>query len=245
MHGYWQECEKYAMQALDRASSEGNTSTRLWLTSHLGWLLSEREGTEQEAILRLRSVEDEILAMQRSELFEETNVLNYLGQAYRTLGDLDRAEAYQVRSLQLFQQVGNQQRALVSRYYLALIQFDRGQVEEAQQNYRDVLEEAQRIGYERAYCYCAYHLARALIGLNQFGEAEHWLNVTSELANHWDEPLLQAYVLFGRASLLRKQKQLVEAHNLAMAAVDAYRRLGSRDQHEAAELVAQLEEEMA
>jgi hypothetical protein len=22
MHGYWQECEKYAMQALDRASSE-------------------------------------------------------------------------------------------------------------------------------------------------------------------------------------------------------------------------------
>jgi tetratricopeptide (TPR) repeat protein len=208
-------------------------------------LLSNREGTEQEAILRLRSVEDEILILQRPELFEETNVLNYLGQAYRTLGKLDLAEAYQTRSLQLFQQVENQQRALVSRYYLALIQFDCGRVEEAQQNYRDVLAEAQRIGYERAYCYCAYHLARALIGLNKFEEAEHWLNVTSELANQWDEPLLQAYVLFGRASLLRKQEQLVEAHNLAMAAVDAYQRLGSRDQREAAELIAQLEEEMA
>ncbi len=96
--------------------------------------------------------------------------------------------------------------------------------------------------WERAEGYCAHRLARVLIELNRFEEAQYWLDQASSMADHWKEPLLQAYVLLCRGYLLRNQQRLGDAHTVALAALDLLRRLASRELHDAAALVAQLEE---
>lgn len=245
IRGYWQQCERYARQALERANIEGNVPARLWLASHLGWLLSERVGPAKDAIQQLHSVENEILSLGQPMLLGETYVLNYLGQAYLSLGDLEMAELYHTRCLDLARRNGNRRHALVARYYLALIQFRRGYLQEAQQGFSELLPEARDLAWERAEGYCAYHLARALSDLGQFEEAERCIGLATTIADRWNEPYLQGYVLFGRAHLLWKQKQHIDAHALALKALDIYQRLGARDLHDPAELVAQLEQELA
>ncbi len=244
VRGYWRQCERFCNEALAYANKEGNTPARLWLTSHLGWLLTLGQGSAQEAIQQLYRVEEEIVALQQPTLLEETSVLNYLGQAYMALKNFDMAEVYESRFLDLANQVGNRRHALVARYYLAWIQFCRGRFEEARRTYQALFAEAQSIGYERAKGYCAYKLARTLSELGQYEEAEYWLNYATAMANQWNESPLQAYVLLSRAYLLWKQQRPLDAHASALAALDVFRRAVSNDYDEAAALVAQLEEEL-
>jgi tetratricopeptide (TPR) repeat protein len=241
IRGYWLQCESYSRQALAQADGDGNVAVRLWLDSHLSWLLVEREGTEQEAIQRLHRVEDEIVALGRPELLEETQVLNYLGQAYIWQGNLQLAETYQSRFLSMAEQTGNRRSVLVAHYYLLLIQVHRGNLDGIQQEYLKWLEEAQHIGYERAEGYFTYRLARVLIEAGQFEEAQNRLEQVLTMANRWKEPLLQAHALMGRSQLLWKQGDVVEANRLACAALEAYRRLGSREVEDAAEQVTRTE----
>jgi len=245
IRGHWQQCKQYSMQAIELASMKGNITVRLDLASRLGWLLIEQEGPEQEAIEQLHCVENEIVTLQQPILFEKTNVLRYLGQAYLAKDVFEKAEEYEVRFLDLGLQTGNKRNVWIAHYYLALIQFRRGQVEQARRAYQEALVEAQRLPLERAEGYSACGLARTLIELEQFEETEHWLEHAEEMANRWKEPLLHAHILLGKAHLLLKQEQLNEAHTLALAALDSYRRLGSRDHRYAAELVAHLENELA
>ncbi len=244
--GYWQQCKQYTLQALEHASAEGKTSERLWLSSHLGWLLTQQEGPTQEVLQWLHKVEDEITTLQHPALLEETAVLDFLGQGYLKNGDLDMAEKYEAHFLDLALQAGDRCHALEARYYLALIQFYRGQVEEAQQMYRGLLTEAQAVAWEQGEAYSAYRLAEVLAASDQFEEAEHWFKHAITMAEQWNELILQAHVHLGRASLLRKQKRLIEAYSLALTALDLYRRLGARDyQEDATDLVMGLEKELA
>lgn len=245
IRGYWLQCESYSRQALAQADGDEKVAARLWLDSHLAWLLVEREGTEQEAIQRLHSVENEIVALSQPELLEETQVLNYLGQAYLWRENLQLAETYQSRFLSMAEQTGNRRSVFVAHYYLLLIRVHRGDLDGIQQEYRKWLDEAQHIGYERAYGYYSYRLARVLIEGDQFEEAQRWLEQTQEMANRWKELLLQAHSLLGSARLLWKQGHVVEAHRLASAALDAYRRLGSREVEEAAEQIRRMQEALS
>jgi hypothetical protein len=65
------------------------------------------------------------------------------------------------------------------------------------------------------------------------------------MANRWKEPLLQAHALLGSSHLHWKQGDVVEAHRLACAALDAYRRLGSREVEEATEQVRRIQEALS
>jgi len=207
--------------------------------------LVEREGTEQEAIQRLHRVENEIVALCQPELLEETQVLNYLGQAYIWQGNLQLAESYQSRFLSMAEQTGNRRSVVVAHYYLLLIRIHHGDLDGIQQEYRKWLEEAQHIGYERAYGYYTYRLARVLIEGGQFEEARRWLEQALTMAIRWKEPLLQAHALLGSALLHWRQGDAVEAHRLACAALEAYRRLGSREVEEASEQVRRMQETLS
>jgi tetratricopeptide (TPR) repeat protein len=211
---------------LKQAAIQQDIPSRLWLTSHLGWHLSE-QGRVSEAFEQLRQVETEILTLGQTDLLKETEVLNHLGQVYLRQGDLIQAKTYQSRFLDLAEKASDRHCALVARYYLAWIQSREGKIDEAEQQYTALVTEAQEIGWERAEGYCAYRLALVLIHLDRLDEAEYWLNHTSEMADHWQEPFLQAHVLFGRAQLQGKHEETAEVCSLAQSALDLYRRLGA------------------
>lgn len=112
--------------------------------------------------------------------------------------------------------------------------------------YRGLLTEAQAVTWEQGEAYSAYRLAEVLAASDQFEEAEHWFKHAITMAEQWNELILQAHVHLGRASLLRKQKRLIEAYSLALTALDLYRRLGARDyQEDPTDLVMGLEKELA
>ena len=100
---------------------------------------------------------------------------------------------------------------------------------------------------ELGYNYLALHSIDVCVyqSFNKFEEAQYWLDHASSMADHWKEPLLQSYVLLCRGYLLQNQQRLGDAHTVALAALDLLRRLASRELHDAAALVAQLEEALA
>jgi tetratricopeptide (TPR) repeat protein len=227
IRGHWRQCEAFTLQALKQASVQEDTARRLWLASHLGWQLSE-QGRVPDALEWLHQTETEILDSGHTFLLKETNVLNHLGQVYLQQADFEKAKAYETHFLNLAEETGDRHSSLVADYYLALIKSRQGKMGEAAHQYRNLAAEARDLGWERAEGYCAFRLAVALIQLGCLDEAERWLNHASEMANHWEEPLLLAHVLFGQAQLRNRRHDLVEARSLAQNAADLYQRLQAR-----------------
>lgn len=241
VRGHWGQCETYTHQALEQAITQKVTYLRLWLASHLGWLFTEQH-RNVEAKKWLHQVEKDIQALKQPDWLEETRVLNYLGQLYLNQNDLDRADAYQTQFLALAEQRGDHRNILVAHYYLAMTSFRRGRLEETERRYRSLVTEVQKIGWERGEGYCAYRLAEVLIHLARLEDAEYWLYHVDEFANRWQEPLLRAHILFGRACLQRGHKQPMEALVTAQAALDLYQRLGMRrEKQKVMEIIQQLE----
>lgn len=225
VRGYWSHCETYTRQAIEQADRQQETALRLWLASHLGWLFVNQWRLE-EATTWLHRVEDEINAAGCPELLAETDVLNYLGQLYLSLNELDRAAAYERRFLELAERTGDQRGALTARYYLGRIQVQRGQLADAVQRFHSLVTRAREIGWERAEAYCAYRSAEALIRLGQLEEAERWLHHAMSMAERWQDIQLQAYCHLQRGELLWRRGQNSEALQAARTAQDLYHRLG-------------------
>lgn len=225
IRGYWRLVEELTHRAMEQAAEHENTPLRLWLASHLGWIWEEQDKF-QEARQQLERVKDEIQALDRPDLLVETDVLNYLGQAHQGLGNLKESAEYQTHFLILAQEHDDRRGALVARYHLALTELEQGHLQEAASRFKALVQEAQAMLWQRAEGYCAYRLASALIRLGLVDEAENWLDHAGRMADRWEEPLLQAHVIFGRAYAQKTQGQLETARHSAQVAVERYQRLG-------------------
>lgn len=241
IRGEWHACESYTRQAVDLARSRGEIDTYLWLKSRLGWLLAMK-GEMREAFDVLHDVKAEVEGIDRPELIAETDILNYLAQAYLYQGHLEQAESYLLRHLQLCERTGDARGALAGQYYLGRLKMRRGHLKEAEEMFRALVERAREIRWERAEGYCAYRLAETLLHEGEAEEAEQWLNHAWMLAERWGDQLLQAYGFLGRAMLLAHRGQIDDALRMTRESYSLYRRLGMRmEQDETLQLIKRLE----
>jgi tetratricopeptide (TPR) repeat protein len=231
IRGYWRLGETFLGQALEQATRWEDTILRLHLAARLGWILEET-GHPEAALRQLQQVEAEILQMNQPTLLEETRVLNYLGQVYFRQNDLARAEEYQARFLKLAEQVGDRRGAHLGGYHLGQVKFRQGKLEQAEKMFHDLIALAQAIPWTRVESFSAYRLAEVLIHQSRLDEAERWLNHSGLVADQFQEPQVQAHVLFGRAQLERQHARLqptpgrlVNARKYAQDALELYQRL--------------------
>lgn len=240
IRGHWQECLEVTSDVLEQMSNEDNDLVRLWLLAHRGWLLVEM-GHFNLAIESLYQVKKEIERQGNTSWMQETGVLNFLGQAYMIDEQFEQTVLFEQEYVRLSQENDDLAGTITGRYYLAITKTYRGQTNEAEQELRGLISEAQNIGWERAEGYCAYRLAEVLLELDLLQEAEDWLVYAYQMAERWNEPQLQAHVLFGKAKLLLKRKQTIDACARAKESLDLYRRVGARDHNRAARLVSDLD----
>lgn len=245
IRGLWHECEMFTSQAISQLGDQSNPPLIFWLISHLGWLFHEQDRVE-EAIQYLLEAERGILALLQPDLLRETDVLNYLGQLYLFQGKYDLAEDYEVQFMKMAEQTQDQQDIITARYYLALIQLHLGQFPEAERLYLDLITEAKKAAWERAEGYSAYRLAEAQLHLEKIEEANYWLDHARNLAERWQEPLLQAHALYGYARTKKLEGAISDARLFSQQAYDIYYRLGAnlRSATEVMSLMREIDEEI-
>lgn len=239
IRGHWQECMRVTCGTLEQMRIEDDHFSRLWLLSHKGWLLAEM-GYFNAAVEALCQVKNEIERRGQIVWLQETGVLNFLGQAYMIDEQFEEMEVYEQEYIRLSQENNDPTGIVVGRYHLAIAKTYQGQIDKAEQELRDLVSEARSLGWERAEGYCAYRLAEALLEMDFLEEAEDWLACARQMAERWNEPLLQADILLGEAKLMLKRKQIGDAHMKAKGSLDLYRRIGARDQSRATRFLFDL-----
>ena len=241
IRGEWVACEKYVRRAIQQATQQQQTELRLWLEVHLARLLVQ-QANFAEAGDRLRRAEAEINALNQTELFVQTNILNRLAQLYLLQGDLDKAECYGKQALALSERFDDKYHRLRSRYRLGQVELHRELWAEAEQQYRELLAEAQQEHWERQETYCKLHLALALSGLARLDEAATLLAEAKDLGGKWKEPLLEGRAQLEQAKLESRCGGTESAVSLARSALTIFQRLGDRyDEIKTADLLAHLE----
>ena len=131
---------------------------------------------------------------------------------------------------------------LRSRYRLGQVQLHRELWTEAEQQYRELLAEAQQAGWERQEAYSKLHLALALSGLARLDEAAALLTEAKDLGGKWKEPLLEGRAQLEQAKLESRCGGTESAVSLARSALTIFQRLGDRyDEIKTADLLAHLE----
>lgn len=240
VRGYWRQGEQLTRAALQQAEQQGLLDSRFWLTSHLGWVILQL-GRTAEALEILQHLEKEIHTV-GEEVVKDAKLYNYLGQAYFEINDrrmLDLSAEYQKKQIALCIKLSDRHQALPPQYYLARVLLEQRRWLEAAAALRELVTEAQDLGWQRAEGYCAFRLGIACVQLGRIEEAEQVLRRAEVLAAEAAEPLLQAYVLYGWALYHHRQNQRILALDCATQSHKSHLKLGSSNDMRAVEELLQ------
>jgi tetratricopeptide (TPR) repeat protein len=167
-------------------------------------------GEERAALGWLREVEPALAAS--GDRASHRRLVNMVGVAHVTLGELDEATAAFGRALDLATQADDLMIFAQATNNLGAIANQRGEHEEALWHYRLALPTLQRLGQPRRLAEGYHNMAISFRDLDQLEEADEHERRAIEYATDADDPRVAAMGRVGRAevALLRGDARLAE-----------------------------------
>ena len=123
------------------------------------------------------------LARQVMEPYYVAGAKAGMGQTYRLLGDLDKAEVLLKEAISQAEEHGQSHEAMLFGTQLGIIQYERGQYENAMGTLRNLFKRLASIGDRDALARAYFHFSQAAFLAKKFDVAIEWLEKTSGLAD--------------------------------------------------------------
>ncbi|HML21969.1 MAG TPA: tetratricopeptide repeat protein [Aggregatilinea sp.] len=173
----------------------------LTLKSFLEYFYYLKEPTSHEVLDQLRDIEQAIRALGDESLLLDSNILNYLTQAYLTAGEHEQARKYAEQHIALCQRFINLRGVISGQYNLARALHDLGELDKAQQILTSLIREAGLMQWERAVGHCNLCLAQVLRDQGREEQSHKHYEAALQIGERWGELLLQEMVLIDLAML--------------------------------------------
>lgn len=178
---------------------------------------------------RTGRIQDALPAFQRVEALSQTTeelavAYNWLGTNYRNLHDLDRAELYGQRALKAYRELGNKKREAISLNNLAGIAQIRGDLERADQFYREalaMLPEAEQSA-------TLNNIATIHASRKEYQQAIKLLRQAIDIDRRNGNAHGAAMNQINLGDVLRKAKQYAAAEKELLAGLNAIRLVGDK-----------------
>ncbi len=153
-----------------------------------------------------------------------SGVLFNLSDIYRQKGELDKALEYQERCLILFKEFNNPNYDLASLQQLGVIYLSKGNLNLAKEQLQKSLILSEEAGTKQKSVAILYNLIITLVELNEFEQAEKYLEKMEENKKHLDNKIVEQQYSIAKALILKRGTRLAKkasAENLLRNVIES------------------------
>ena len=245
--GYWEQRVSLAKQSLELIEKDGGEKQRCWLQSDLGWTLSLQDRFSEAHDCLSSAL---IVARQSGDI----ELLHYVYSAFTLLGERSRDYPLLWKYLPLWRELipaiaesRKRKRRLVEiTYRQATAEYTQGHLDTAEDLFRQMLDLAREIRWERAIAYALNYLGEIAVRRGDLQMANSLLEEGWQRIQQWADKRRMAYFERSFALLAEAEGDLQLALTHARRAHDLFHRLGMRqEEEETATLIERLEEALA
>ena len=160
------------------------------------------------------------LAVEHNETHFEIQALNYIGVAYRNLGNFTKAFEKYLEALRKAEDFGDKEQRGYSLINLGNLYLYQTNYDGAIKYFIQALDQAQSLANKRMVAYCFLNLGRSYIGIEEFGQSELYfkqaIDLRSEIGD--EEGVIAAQI--GLANVYRSQGQINKSLTFYLKLVD-------------------------
>jgi tetratricopeptide (TPR) repeat protein len=151
--------------------------------------------------------EKQVLALKGIHNYSTIRALNFIGEIYRTKGELELALDYYKQALKLAEELDNKPTIIESLNSLGLINYELGELEQSLKFLKKcvTIAEKQKIPYHLVFAF--NQLIKIYVAKNSIEEARHYLQCLQDLRNQYKIKIFNQLYRIANAYLLKRSAE--------------------------------------